>query len=427
VNSRMVRLFGTSGVRRKVGELSDGFAYDLGRAVGSSVKTGVAVGRDTRESGPRLQAAFVSGLTASGRDVVMLGVVPTPTVGVAAAEVGSGVVVTASHNPPDYNGFKLFNRRGAFTPREEGRVEAAFTGGRFIQGKGLVSEADYVGRHIRLILECVGEVGGVRVLLDCAGGAGSVVTPCLLGEMGCVASVINDRRDGVFPHPLEPTAGNLEGTCAIVKKAGVDIGFAHDGDADRTCAISGDGVLIEWDTFLTVLASQYDKVVTTVDASMRIEEFCRKVYRVPVGDVAVSEGIRRHKAGFGGEPSGTHIFPDVHIFPDGVATVAKAAKLVADGVFYKLVGEIPSYPMERLKIPCPEARKETAMANIRKMLSGRDFSDIDGIRVAEDDGWILIRPSGTEEYMRITAEGKTKERLDSLLKAGREWVGRAML
>lgn len=423
----MARFFGTSGVRRKVAELSDDFAYGLGRAVGSSVETPVAVGRDTRESGPRLEAAFIPGLTDSGRDVVRLGVVPTPTVGVACAKLGTGVVVTASHNPPDYNGFKLFSRTGAFTPSEEGRVEAAFAGGKFTEGKGAVSEADYVPSHIRLIMDRVGEADGVRVLLDCAGGAGSAVTPELLSRMGCAPSVINDRRDGVFPHPLEPTAKNLEATCALVEKAGVDIGFAHDGDADRTCAIGRDGRLIEWDTFLTALASQYDRVVTTVDASMRIEEFCRKVYRVPVGDVAVSEGIRRYDAGFGGEPSGTYIFPDVHAFPDGVAAVAKAAKLVADGVFYRLVGEIPSYPMERLKIPCPEARKEKAMEGLRRMLAGRDYSDVDGIRVTVDDGWVLFRPSGTEEYLRITAEAKTRERLDAILKDGREWVRKALL
>ncbi len=423
----MARLFGTSGVRRKVSELSDAFAYGLGRAVGSSVESAVAVGRDTRESGPRLEAAFITGLTDSGRDAVRLGVAPTPTVGVACAELGAGVVVTASHNPPDYNGFKLFSRTGAFTPSEEGMVEAALAGGKFKEGKGAVSEADYAPRHIQMLLDRVGEAGGVRVLLDCAGGAGSAVTPELLFRMGCASSVINDRRDGVFPHPLEPTAKNLEATCALVGKAGVDIGFAHDGDADRTCAIGSDGKLIEWDTFLTVLASRYDRVVTTVDASMRIEEFCRKVYRVPVGDVAVSEGIRRYDAGFGGEPSGTYIFPDVHAFPDGVAAVAKAAKLVADGVFYKLVSEIPSYPMERLKIPCPQAWKEKAMGQLRRMLAGRDFSDVDGIRVAEDDGWLLFRPSGTEEYLRITAEAKTVERLDALLKDGRELVRKALL
>jgi phosphoglucosamine mutase len=418
----MGRLFGTSGVRRKVDELTDEFAENLGRAVGSCVKTGVAVGRDTRHSGPRLEAAFVRGLVSCGTDVVRLGVVPTPTVGVACPDVGAGVVVTASHNPPDYNGFKLFGRGGAFKPSEEDRVEGAFRSGRFKSGAGSVRDEDYVARHVKLIRRKVKDAQGVKVFLDCAGGAGSAVTPGLLRQMRCDVTSINEGRDGVFPHPLEPTAENLAETCELVRRSGADIGFAHDGDADRACAIGADGRLIEWDTFLTVLASQSDKAVTTVDASMRIEEYCRRVYRVAVGDVAVAEGIRKHKAGFGGEPSGTYIFPDIHIFPDGVATIAKAAKLVADGVFYDLVNEIPTYPMERVKIPCPNAEKDKVMEGVRKALRGREYSDIDGLRIEEEYGWMLIRPSGTEEYVRITAEAKTRERLEELVKAGKGWI-----
>jgi phosphoglucosamine mutase len=418
----MPRLFGTSGVRKKVDELSDEFAADLGKALGSSCKTDVAIGRDTRQSGPRLEKAFIRGLVSVGCNVVRVGLVPTPTVGVATAELGNGVVVTASHNPPDYNGFKLFNKKGAFKSSEEDEVESALTSKRFKSGNGRIRDADYVGRHINLILNRVGEADGIKVFLDCAGGAGSVVTPMLLARMDCETTVINDNRDGIFPHPLEPTAKNLDGTCKLVEKSGVDIAFAHDGDADRTCAIGKGGQLIEWDTFLTALAADSDKVVTTVDASMRIEEYCKKVYRVAVGDVAVAEGIRKYGAEFGGEPSGTYIFPDVHIFPDGVATVAKATRLVADGIFYKLVDEIPTYPIERVKIPCQQHEKEKIMEGLKKTLKGTDYSEVDGIRIEYDFGWVLIRPSGTEDFVRITAEAKTQARLDELLKRGKDWI-----
>jgi len=421
----MGRLFGTSGVRKRVTELTDDFALDLGRALGSTVKSTVAIGRDCRDSGPRLEGKFVEGLTSAGRDVVRLGLVPTPTVGVATAQLGVGVVVTASHNPPEYNGFKFFSKKGAFNPKEEDAVEAVFHSGRFASGRGGVKDADYVGRHVDLIVKKVGEADGVKVLLDCAGGAGSVVTPRVLDAMNCRSTIINDRRDGVFPHPLEPTAKNLEGTCAQVAGSGVDIAFAHDGDADRTCAIGADGRLIEWDTFLTVLASQSDKVVTTVDASMRIEEYCRRVYRVAVGDVAVADGIREHKAGFGGEPSGTYLFPDIHIFPDGVATVAKATKLVADGKFYSLVKDIPSYPMERVKISCLPHEKEKIMSGLEGILCGEDYSDVDGIRITYDYGWILLRPSGTEDFVRITAEAKSQTKLDELVVRGKAWIKQA--
>lgn len=421
----MNHLFGTSGIRRRADELTDEFAVNLGRALGSVYDSDVAVGRDTRMSGPRLESAFNSGVLSTGRDVVELGVVPTPTVGVATRDCGLGVVVTASHNPPEYNGFKFFDEMGAFRPDAEDSVGEALNSSSFTVGSGEIRGEDYTGRHVDLIRNAVGSAQGVKVLLDCAGGAGSVVTPTLLNELGCEPEVINDRRDGVFPHPLEPTAENLEDTCRRVEESGVDIGFAHDGDADRTCAIGSDGKLIEWDTFLTVLAAQSKRVVTTVDASMRIEEYCERVYRVPVGDVAVAEGIREHGAGFGGEPSGTYIFPGVHMYPDGVATVGKALKLVADGVFYELVKEIPTYPMRRVKIPCTHKEKENIMNNLKKNLKNLNYSDIDGIRVEEDDGWVLIRPSGTEDYLRITAEAKTQERLAELVKHGKSWIKKA--
>lgn len=420
----MSELFGTSGIRREVTNLPPSFAINLGRALGSLHQSeAVVVGRDTRKTGPFLESAFISGLLSTGTDVIELGVVPTPTVGVGTTEHKTGVMITASHNPPNYNGFKFWTQDGAFTPAQENALEQMYFNKKFIEDeKGRSLKADYIRAHIDLIKKAVGKASGVKVLLDCAGGAGSTVTPKLLDEMECEKIILNDNLDGVFPHPLEPTQENLKKTCAKVMKADVDIAFAHDGDADRTAAIGADGKLIEWDTFLTVLASQSKRVVTTVDASMRIEEYCSHVDRVAVGDVAVVDGIRKNNAGFGGEPSGTYIFPDIHIYPDGIATVAKALKLVADGVFYDLVADIPSYPMARVKIPCTQADKARIMTNLEKNLKNLDYSDVDGIRIEEDNGWMLIRPSGTEDYVRITAEAKTQDKLDELVKKGKNWI-----
>jgi phosphoglucosamine mutase len=421
----MCGLFGTSGIRRRVSDFPQGFAYALGRALGSMEKMPVAVGRDTRSSGPDLEGELVDGLTSSGCLVSLLDVVPTPTVGVATKDHGVGVVITASHNPPEYNGFKLLDKKGAFWPERECELERILEGKGFKNGIGSYQKRDYRSLHIKKIVDCVGDADGVRVLLDCAGGAGSTVTPSLLEGMGCKTNVVNDNLDGVFPHPLEPTAENLKDTCRCVAKSEVDICFAHDGDADRTCAIDGDGKLIEWDTFLTCLATGHKRVVTTVDASMRIEDFAGKVIRVAVGDVAVAEGIRKHKAGFGGEPSGTYIFPDIHMFPDGVAAAAKAARMVAEGEFYRLVSEIPSYPMERVKIPVESHEKKKIMENLKEVLKGEPYTSVDGYRIAYDSGWVLLRPSGTEDYMRITAEAENKEGLDKRVAHAKEWVKKA--
>jgi len=424
----MEKLFGTSGVRRRVSELPAHFAVELGESLGTCSKDAtVAVGRDTRGSGVLLESAFVSGLLSTGKQVVELGVVPTPTVGLATAEYGTGVMVTASHNPPDYNGFKFFSRLGAYGPAEEAGLERVFHSKRFVSGPpGSVCQRDFVEKHIKLLLDKVGVCSRrVKVVLDCAGGAGSAVTPRLLERMGCEVVALNTNRDGRFPHDLEPREENLKELCDAVKNEKAAVGFAHDGDADRAAAVASNGRMVEWDSFLSVLAYGLETVVTTVDASMRVEDVCGRVVRTAVGDVAVAEAIRKNKADFGGEPSGTYIFPDVHAFPDGVACVAKAVKLVSEDCFYERLAGVKSYPMKRLKIPCENARKEAVMEKLETVVS-EDYSDLDGIRVAWEDGWVLIRPSGTEPYMRITAEGKTRDSLQRIAGEGRGWLGRAM-
>jgi phosphoglucosamine mutase len=424
----MERLFGTSGIRRRVSDFPAGFAIGLGRTLGSFTKDKtVAVGRDTRTSGVFLESAFISGLIASGKNVVELGIAPTPTVGVATAEYGTGAMITASHNPPDYNGFKFFSREGTYSPQEEKAIERLFSSGKFSSGNpGIVTKEDFAEKHIDLILRRVGVCSRkLKVVIDCAGGAGSAVTPKLLKQMGCDVVALNTNKDGRFPHDLEPREENLAELRDAVRKEQADIGFAHDGDADRAAAVGSNGRMVEWDSFLSVLAYGLDTVVTTVDASMRIEDVCKKVIRTPVGDVAVAEAIRKHNADFGGEPSGTFIFPDVHIFPDGVACIAKAVKLASEDKFYERLSKIKSYPMERLKIPCPNEKKEKAMSRLKKTII-EEYSDLDGIRIARQNSWILIRPSGTEPYMRITAEGKSKKDLDEIVNQGRRWLEKTM-
>lgn len=424
----MGALFGTSGIRRKVSEFPKDFALNLGKAIGTYSKSGdIAVGRDTRKSGPQIQKELVDGILSTGVNVIDLGIVPTPTVGYATKDAKVGVMITASHNPPEYNGFKFFSEEGAFKPSEEKKLEQIVLKKAFAKGKkGSVREGDYKREHIDLILEKVGEITQpLSVLVDCAGGSGSTMTIRLLMLMGCHVDAINTSVEGNFPHGLEPTEKNLAETCELVKHGGYDIAFAHDGDADRACAIDSRGRMIAWDSFLTVLAAGSKTVVTTVDASMRISEFCEKVVRVAVGDVAVAEGVRKHKADFGGEPSGSFIFPDIHYFPDGPATVAKAVKLVADGTFYETLKNVPDYPMERIKIPCGEEDKKKVMKKLESIIT-EPHDRTDGYRVDFREGWVLIRPSGTEPFMRITAEGRDKMSLQHAIVKAEGWIRRAM-
>ena len=430
-NHTMEKLFGTSGIRRKADVLTDDFAYDLGCAIGTYSKDKkIVVGRDTRKSGPRLEYSLTSGILSTGKDVIMLGIVPTPVVGIAAMDHGTGVMITASHNPPEYNGFKLWGPKGAYTEKQEDALQAVFYSKKFLKGKkkGRLTEEAYVDRYIDLVISRVGKVKRkVKIFLDCAGGAGSVVSPRLLKKMGCEVIAVNTSLDGVFPHGLEPREENLRETCKQMKESGSEVGIVHDGDADRSAAIDKDGKLIDWDSFLSVLAYGKGTVVTTVDASMRIEDVCKKVIRTPVGDVAVANAIVREDADFGGEPSGSYIFPEVHMFPDGPLTAAIVAKMLSENRFYELLKKIKVYPTERVKIPCKDSEKKKAMVYLKKKLKGMPNVDYtDGIRIAKPDGWILIRPSGTESYMRITAEAKNKKALKAIVDEGRAWVDGAL-
>ncbi len=410
------KLFGTSGIRRKVDELTPEFVRNLALAVGTfSQDKDIAVGMDTRESSPRLKDEFISALLSIGHFVVDLGIVPTPTLALASQEYGTGVMITASHNPPDWNGFKLCCGGMALPPEQESEIEQIFHSASFSEAPpGTIKEYNYIERHTDLILKAVGVLQRpVKVLLDCANGSGSAMTPGLLEKMGCEVIAINTEKSGEFPHGLEPTAENLKDICSKVKNSGAEIGIAHDGDADRSAAIGNDGNLIEWDSLLAVLASGKSKVVTTVDASMRIDTVAKEVIRTPIGDVAVANAIKRENADFGGEPSGSFIFPEVHLFPDGPLTAAKIVELISKDAFYETLSGIKSYPMKRLKIPCDESSKRGIMEKLKSVVKDADHTD--GVKINKENGWFLIRPSGTEPYMRITAEGENRIALDDLV------------
>ncbi len=426
------KLFGTSGIRRRVDELNAEFVRKLSLAVGTFSKDReIAVGMDTRKSSPELKNEFIRGLNSSGHAVIDIGVVPTPTLAVASRDYGTGVMITASHNPSDWNGFKLCSSGMALQPGQEYEIEKIFHSGEFRERPsgqippGYTKKKDYIKQHIDMILNKVeGLSRPVKVLLDCANGSGSVLTPELLEQMGCEVIAINTEKNGEFPHGLEPTAENLRNVCKEVKNSGAEIGIVHDGDADRSAAIGMNGNLIEWDSLLAVLASGKKRVVTTVDASMRINDVCGEVIRTSIGDVSVANAIRRENADFGGEPSGSFIFPEVHLFPDGPLTAAKIVSLVSKGEFYESLSGIKSYPMKRLKIPCEEGSKQGIMERLKSVIKDADYTD--GIRIIRENGWFLIRPSGTEPYMRITVEGENKTALNELVREASEILEQAV-
>ncbi len=410
-------LFGSSGIRGLANrEITPELALRVGLAVGSMHDSAV-IGRDPRTSGEMIEHAVISGLLSAGCNVTRIGMVSTPTLAFAARNYDCGVMVTASHNPPEYGGIKLWNRDGmAFDSQHQDEIESVIQNKAWKTAEwnsiGRVNETNVIEEHAEMIIGKVG-CASLKVVVDCGCGAASTITPYVLRRMGCHVITLNSQPDGFFPaRAPEPDEKNLE----MLKKAtvafGADLGIAHDGDADRMMAVDGLGRFVEGDKLMAFFGLRETKksIVVPVDTSMMVDDVLkgRKVYRTRVGDVYVAEELKKRIADFGGEPSGSWIFPGISLCPDGIYAAARLVEIVEnEGRLDLLVDELPAYPMKRGALPCSNGKKETAMGKIGMELSklGR-VSNIDGIRVETENGWILVRPSGTEPKIRITAEAR---------------------
>ncbi len=435
----MGKYFGTSGIRGKVGEfLTPELALRAGRALGEYLGGGrVAVGRDTRVHGDAIASAVIAGLLSQGCEVVDVGVVCTPTLGCYVSEEGldAGVMVTASHNPPEYNGIKFWNSDGmAFTPDQEREIEEIMDGEPeypdWREFKGVTREEGAPEVHVERILREVEADGeGLRVVVDCANGPSSLVTPTVLREMGCEVITINAHLDGHFPgrHP-EPRPEHLRELMRTVRSVDADLGIAHDGDADRVVFVTEEGEFAGYDEVLALVCRRIleekgaGKVAVNVDASMVVDEVVRElggeVVRTKVGDVYVAEAIKREGCVFGGEPNGTWIHPDAHMCPDGPLSAAWMVSLLAEEgrPLSELLEEVPKYPTLRENVECPDELKSKVMECVeRRVRENYDEIDtVDGVRVELEDGWALIRPSGTEPVVRVTVEAESEERAREL-------------
>ena len=437
----MGKLFGTSGIRGVVNkDLRPELALDLGLALATYLGNSgtVVVGKDPRTSSDMFESCLVSGLLSGGCDIKKLGIVPTPAVSFAARSLGAnaGVMITASHNPPEYNGIKFWSSDGmAYRPEQEAKVEAIYFAKRLKSVPwdkiGKVEAADILPEYINEIANAVSLKRSYKVVLDCGNGAGAQVTPYLLRKLGCKVITLNSQLDGFFPgRKLEPTAENLQELCTVVKSLGADLGLAHDGDADRVAAVDEKGRVAEPDKLLALISANQvrkkgDIVVTTVDASGTVDECVGakgKVIRTKVGDVSVAAEIKKRGAIFGGEPCGAWIFPEVHLVPDGPLAAAKILELLesAGKQLSELLDELPEHPTVRKKIACPNEKKATVMkkfeTRLRRKFKGiSDVLTIDGIRFSFKDGsWALVRPSGTEPYIRVTAGGKKEKNVEKI-------------
>jgi phosphoglucosamine mutase len=409
-------LFGSSGIRRKF----DQTLVDTALRVGSALASGssdILVGRDTRTTSPLLAHLVISGILGSGATAHVTGIAPTPSVAYSTRTVKAGCMITASHNPEEYNGLKLFNRDGSsFTQAQQSVMEELIKIRHWTdwQHQGNELAIDALTPHKNAILDLVDIGAGTTVVVDCGNGAGCVLTPDLLEEAGAKTTCINCNPSGHFARPSEPLKENVGYVGELVKRTESVCAVVHDGDADRMMAFDNKGRYIDGDHLLMLFARYLDAkyVVTTSDASMIIEEIS-EVRRTPVGDTYVSEELLKW-GDFGGEPSGAWIFPKISYCPDGPYAAALFCEIASEWNVADELDAMPTYPILRESF-FSETARETVLA-----LGAA--SPTDGIRIADEDGWCLIRASGTEPKIRITAEGKTLQKAKEILKKGRSMI-----
>lgn len=418
-------MFGSSGIRGIVNkEITPRFALDFGLATGS-IYSNVIIGHDPRISSKMMENAIIAGLLSTGCAVTKIGMAPTPTLAIASRDYDCGIMITASHNSAEYNGVKIFKKGKSFNPEEQKDIENILVTEEFKYSNwnrtGNLSVAENaIKQHSDIILNRIKKIdNGLKVVVDCGCGAACVITPYILKEMGCDVITINSQPDGRFPgRDPEPIEKNLSVLKNTVKSSGADLGIAHDGDADRMMAVDNEGRYINGDKMLTFFAIREAKraIAVPIDTSMVVADNLDgiSVSYTKVGDVYIAEELNRIDGDFGGEPSGAWIFPKISLCPDGIYATARLIELIGqEGRLSEMIDSIPEYPIKRVAFLCSDKKKTMiGITNKLKKFSEIDetgeINTLDGIRIDIDDGWILIRPSGTEPKIRITVESKTR-------------------
>ncbi len=444
-----------SGVRGRVGEaltpeVVARFAAAFGAYLGESVggrKPRVVLGRDSRTSGPMFARVATAALQSVGCDVIDVGLAPTPTTlfAIRHHDADGAIVVTASHNPVEWNALKFASGAGMFLDADEGPRMRAYVAERPIpyaawDALGEVSQdADAPARHVEAVLRIPYlDIDALRkrrfkVALDCIRGAGSTVLPQLLEALGCEVVGLNLEPDGRFPREPEPVAQNLGELERLVRESGADLGMATDPDADRLSLVAGSGRAIGEDFTLAlaaelVLRHRRGPVVTNLSTSRILEDVAAKagvpLHRTAVGEINVARRMEAEGAVVGGEGNGGVILPDVHLTRDAVVAAALVLQLLVETgqTLDEHVAGHRRYVIIKDKLPRDAGRVEDAYAVLSDRLPAPEIDRQDGLRLAWPDEakWLHLRPSGTEPILRIMAEAPTESEAHDLVAKARE-------
>lgn len=436
-----------SGIRGISGEsLTDEVVDGFSAAFAKHTKNGrIVIGSDGRSSGNHIRELVISRLNKTGCDVIDIGIAPTPTVQLAAKHLSAdgGIIITASHNPPQWNGLKFVRSDGIFLNERQAQELISIyeklpkPGGteKDLLACACKTDSSALDRHIELVMKKISaakiQEKRFKVAVDCCNGAGSAITPRLLNKLGCEIIAINTDPGQIPPRGLEPTAANISQLCKLVKEFGADIGFAQDPDADRLAIVSGKGEAIgeEYSLALAVLfvlsknpGAKNKTVVTNLSTSRLTQDAASKfgavTVRTKVGEVNVSEKIKELGALIGGEGNGGIIWPEIGFGRDSICGIGLILDLLADGekTISQLVDSLPKYTMIKDKIDLPPGTDASVLlAAAEKKYFSAKIDRTDGIKIDLPDGWLHIRASNTEPIIRIIAEGTDSERTKALI------------
>ncbi|HVP91547.1 MAG TPA: phosphoglucosamine mutase [Terriglobales bacterium] len=424
---------GISGVRGVVGDsLTPQLAARFAAAFGTYVGRGkVIVGRDARPSGEMLENAVFAGLLAVGCQPVAIGVCPIPSVLLLTKELRAqgGVVVTASHNPKEWNGLKFLSARGLYLKASEVEEfldiyhQGEFSFVRADRHRAVLEEPHPTRHHLARLLRSL-DAGltrrkRIRVVADCANGAGSVLMPEFLEALGCETILLNATPDGTFAHQSEPVPENLAGLCRRVREAGADIGFAQDADADRLAVIDAEGRALGEEMTLAlavkhVLGRTPGPVVVNLSTTQAIDDLAAAagvpVFRTKIGESNVVEEMLARRAAIGGEGNGGVVWPAVHPCRDSFAAAGLILEMLAASgkSVARLAGEIPAYAMVKDKVPGTPGEAHKLLGRLRKDYADEEVSTLDGLLIQTGGARVHIRPSNTEPVIRVQAEARTR-------------------
>jgi phosphoglucosamine mutase len=441
------RLFGTSGIRGVVDQdLSSDFCLQVALAIGTTLPPAstVCIATDTRISRDVIKEAVTAGLLSCSINVVDLGILPTPALALLTRESGfaAGIMVTASHNPPEFNGIKLFNGNSlGYSQAQEAEIEKLFFEKQFRQGKrGTLEQAqDMKQRYLFFIkgkLSLPGFNHQLKVVVDPGNGAASKFASDIFVQMGLNVIPVNDEPDGLFPgRNPEPKEDTLQGTVNFLRQHNADLAICFDGDADRVVFCDKEGFLgfnepIAFISRLAVKRTGRKKIATTIETGtlldLAVKDLGVEVTRGRVGDVAVAHLAQELNAALGVEQVGVYIIPEAGYYPDSIfASLILLSQLSDAGEIRQFFQGIPRLFFEKAKIPCSNELKELVITQVKEkvhLFAPTEINTLDGLRLEFPDSWMLIRASGTEPIIRVISESMSQTQTNELISKGKELV-----